>query len=56
MKRAKLWCGRIAALSVSTEAKPGEWIVISGVGGLGQLGIEYAKVTRPCGSFRGSNS
>jgi propanol-preferring alcohol dehydrogenase len=26
-----------------TEAKPGEWIVISGVGGLGQLGIEYAK-------------
>lgn len=26
-----------------TETKPGEWIVISGVGGLGQLGIEYAK-------------
>src|SRR5271165_72636 len=26
-----------------TEAKPGEWIVISGVGGLGQLAIEYAK-------------
>jgi len=26
-----------------TEAKPGEWIAISGVGGLGQLGIEYAK-------------
>ena len=26
-----------------TEAKPGEWIVFSGVGGLGQLGIEYAK-------------
>lgn len=26
-----------------TEAKPGDWIVISGVGGLGQLGIEYAK-------------
>ena len=26
-----------------TEAKPGEWIVIFGVGGLGQLGIEYAK-------------
>jgi len=26
-----------------TEAKPGEWIVISGVGGLGQLGVEYAK-------------
>jgi propanol-preferring alcohol dehydrogenase len=26
-----------------TEAKPGEWIVISGVGGLGQVAIEYAK-------------
>ena len=26
-----------------TEAKPGEWIAISGVGGLGQLGIQYAK-------------
>jgi propanol-preferring alcohol dehydrogenase len=26
-----------------TEARPGEWIVISGVGGLGQLAIEYAR-------------
>ncbi|MGO9061500.1 MAG: zinc-dependent alcohol dehydrogenase, partial [Candidatus Binataceae bacterium] len=26
-----------------TEARPGQWLVISGVGGLGQLGIEYAK-------------
>src|ERR1700722_13041317 len=26
-----------------TEAKPGEWIVISGAGGLGHLGIQYAK-------------
>jgi alcohol dehydrogenase, propanol-preferring len=26
-----------------TEAKPGEWIAISGVGGLGQLAIQYAK-------------
>lgn len=26
-----------------TEAKPGEWIVISGIGGLGQLAIQYAK-------------
>src|SRR5271169_3199922 len=26
-----------------TETKPGEWLVISGVGGLGQLAIEYAK-------------
>ena len=26
-----------------TETKAGQWLVISGVGGLGQLGIEYAK-------------
>ena len=26
-----------------TEAKPGEWIVISGVGGLGHVAIQYAK-------------
>ncbi|MEO5796812.1 MAG: zinc-dependent alcohol dehydrogenase [Rhodoferax sp.] len=26
-----------------TQAKPGEWVVISGVGGLGHLGIQYAK-------------
>lgn len=26
-----------------TEAKPGEWIAISGVGGLGQIAIQYAK-------------
>lgn len=26
-----------------TEAKPGEWIAISGVGGLGQLAVQYAK-------------
>jgi len=26
-----------------TEAKPGEWILISGVGGLGQVAIEYSK-------------
>ena len=26
-----------------TEARPGEWIVISGVGGLGQLAIKYAQ-------------
>jgi alcohol dehydrogenase, propanol-preferring len=31
-----------------TEAKPGEWLVISGVGGLGQLGIEYAKAMGLC--------
>src|SRR5208282_289732 len=26
-----------------TEAKPGEWLVISGTGGLGHLAIQYAK-------------
>lgn len=26
-----------------TEAKPGEWIAISGVGGLGHIAIQYAK-------------
>ena len=26
-----------------TEAKPGEWIVVSGIGGLGQLAVQYAK-------------
>ena len=26
-----------------TEAKPGEWVVISGVGGLGHIAIQYAK-------------
>ena len=27
-----------------TDAKPGDWVVISGVGGLGHLAIQYAKV------------
>jgi propanol-preferring alcohol dehydrogenase len=27
-----------------TEAKPGQWIAISGIGGLGHLAIQYAKV------------
>lgn len=26
-----------------TQAKPGDWIVISGVGGLGHLGVQYAR-------------
>ena len=26
-----------------TEARPGEWVVISGIGGLGHIGIQYAK-------------
>jgi len=27
-----------------TEARPGEWVAISGVGGLGHLAVQYAKV------------
>jgi len=26
-----------------TEAQPGEWVVISGIGGLGQVAVQYAK-------------
>jgi propanol-preferring alcohol dehydrogenase len=26
-----------------TQAKPGKWVVISGIGGLGHLGVQYAK-------------
>ncbi|WP_390623703.1 zinc-dependent alcohol dehydrogenase [Telmatocola sphagniphila] len=26
-----------------TQSRPGEWIVISGIGGLGHLGVQYAK-------------
>nr|WP_315430648.1 zinc-dependent alcohol dehydrogenase [uncultured Albidiferax sp.] len=26
-----------------TQAKPGQWVVISGIGGLGHLGVQYAK-------------
>ncbi|WP_426112490.1 zinc-dependent alcohol dehydrogenase [Massilia sp. PWRC2] len=26
-----------------TQAKPGDWIVISGIGGLGHLGVQYAR-------------
>jgi propanol-preferring alcohol dehydrogenase len=27
-----------------TEARPGEWVIISGVGGLGHIAIQYAKI------------
>lgn len=27
-----------------TEAKPGEWIAVAGIGGLGHLAVQYAKV------------
>ena len=26
-----------------TDTKPGEWVVISGIGGLGHLAVQYAK-------------
>jgi propanol-preferring alcohol dehydrogenase len=26
-----------------TEVRPGEWVVVSGIGGLGHLAIQYAK-------------
>src|SRR6202008_4518390 len=26
-----------------TEARPGEWVVISGIGGLGHVAVQYAK-------------
>lgn len=29
-----------------TEVKPGEWVVISGVGALGHLAVQYAKGMR----------
>lgn len=25
-----------------TEARPGDWVVISGIGGLGHMGVQYA--------------
>ena len=29
---------------IETEARPGEWLAVSGVGGLGHLAVQYAKV------------
>jgi propanol-preferring alcohol dehydrogenase len=42
---APLICAGITAYKgiKETQAKPGEWIVISGIGGLGHLGVQYAK-------------
>jgi propanol-preferring alcohol dehydrogenase len=42
---APMLCAGVATYKgvKETEAKPGQWLVISGVGGLGQLGIEYAR-------------
>ena len=42
---APLMCAGITSYKgiKETQAKPGEWMVILGVGGLGHLGVEYAK-------------
>jgi propanol-preferring alcohol dehydrogenase len=36
-------CILLLLLVLSKDARPGEWIVISGAGGLGHLAIQYAK-------------
>ena len=43
---APLLCAGIASYKglKETDARPGEWVVVSGVGGLGHLAIQYAKV------------
>jgi alcohol dehydrogenase, propanol-preferring len=42
---APILCAGVTAYKgiKETEAKAGDWIAISGVGGLGQLAIEYAE-------------
>jgi len=42
---APLICAGITAYKglKETQARPGEWVVISGIGGLGHLGVQYAK-------------
>jgi propanol-preferring alcohol dehydrogenase len=45
IKAAPLICAGITSYKglKETQAKPGEWVVISGIGGLGHLGVQYAK-------------
>lgn len=45
MEAAPLICAGITTYKgiKQTEVKPGEWIAISGVGGLGHLAVQYAK-------------
>ena len=42
---APLICAGITSYkgNKETEARPGEWVVISGIGGLGHLAVQYAK-------------
>jgi propanol-preferring alcohol dehydrogenase len=45
MAAAPIICAGITSYKgiKQTEAKPGEWLAVSGIGGLGHLGIQYAK-------------
>lgn len=45
VEAAPLICAGITSYKgiKETQARPGEWIVISGIGGLGHLGVQYAK-------------
>jgi alcohol dehydrogenase, propanol-preferring len=45
LEGAPLLCAGITVYKglKETEAKPGEWVVISGIGGLGHLAVQYAK-------------
>ncbi|MDB4974837.1 MAG: alcohol dehydrogenase [Myxococcaceae bacterium] len=43
VQRARVRHGRKMGIK-ETGARPGEWLVVSGVGGLGHLAIQYAKV------------
>lgn len=40
IEAAPLFCAGVTTLS---SVKPGEWVAIFGVGGLGHLGVQYAK-------------
>ena len=44
-RAAPLICAGITSYKgiKQTQARPGEWVVVSGIGGLGHLGVQYAK-------------
>lgn len=45
IKMAPILCAGVTVYKglKETEAKPGEWVAISGIGGLGHLAVQYAK-------------
>lgn len=45
MEAAPILCAGVTVYKglKETEVKPGEWVVISGIGGLGHLAVQYAK-------------